>query len=231
MACSSVRIMAALVTLFATNWFALQADAVPVQIGNAPTTSGSVDNGTPTNVDRNGPMALAAGTYMVTDFNSAVSSTDGVKGLVPFLVTGTPSTYTTIWVGPAFAPNSNGVHNVSYAPNTQTFTLLSPATVYAGANSVNGAILDFISGGSTDHHTNPGFGPIATNQVLTGFSHPGISRTYSFNLLVEFVPPPPAPEPSSLALLGLGLAGVVTRRRGIRRAHGPKKPRSCSCRG
>lgn len=218
MSFSSLRPLAALLALFTTSMLAPRADALPVQIGNVPTVSGNIDGGTPTNVDRNAPMLLPAGTYMVTDFNSAVSSTDGVKGLVPFLVTGSPSTYTTIWVGPTFTPNSDGIHNVSYAPSAQTFTLLSATTVYAGANTINGPLLNFISGGSTDHDTNPGFGPISLNQELTGFSNPGLGRTYSFNLIVDVVPPPPAPEPSSVFLLGLGLVGLATKRRRTHRA-------------
>src|SRR5688572_30295943 len=104
----SSRITMALTTLLTVVWLAAEAGAVPVQIGNTPTLSGNIDGGTPTNVDRNAPMLLAAGTYTITNFNAAVTATNGVKGLVPFLVTGTPSTYTTIWVGPTFTPNTNG---------------------------------------------------------------------------------------------------------------------------
>jgi hypothetical protein len=214
----SSRITMALTTLLTVVWLAAEAGAVPVQIGNTPTLSGNIDGGTPTNVDRNAPMLLAAGTYTITNFNSAVTATNGVKGLVPFLVTGTPSTYTTIWVGPTFTPNTNGLQNVTYAPLTQTFTLLSPTTVYAGANTINGPLLDFIGGGSTDHDGSPGFGPIALNQVLTGFSNPGLGRIYSFNLVVDLVPIP-APEPSSLALLSLGMVGVISHRRRSNRQH------------
>jgi hypothetical protein len=212
------RLTMVLSTLLTIALLAQEAGAVPIQIGNNPVSSGNIDGGTPTNLDRNAPMVLAAGTYTITDFNSAVTATDGTKGLVPFLVTGSPSNYTTIWVGPTFTPNTNGLQNLTYAPLAQTFTLLSPATVYAGANTINGPLLDYVGGGSTDHDGSPGFGPIALNQVLTGFSNPGLGRIYSFNLVVDLVPIP-APEPSSLTLLSLGILGVVTHRRRSNRQH------------
>lgn len=212
------RITVSLSLLLAILTLAHEAGAVPIQIGNTPVSTGNIDSGTPTNIDLNNPMVLPAGTYTIIDFNSAVTGADGTRGLVPLLVTGSPSTYTTIWVGPTFTPGTSGIQNVTYTPNSQTFTLLSAATVYAGANSVNGPLLDFQGGGSTDHKGSPGFGPIVVNQVLTGFTNPGLGRTYSFNLMVDLAPPP-APEPSSLALLSLGLVGVITHRRRKSRQH------------
>jgi len=174
------------------------------------TTAGATDAGTPTNVDLTNPaISLAADTYDVTAFNVSILNSINGGSVVPFLATGSPGNYDVVWVGPAFDPSADGIFNIGYALGTQAFTLTSVEDLYAGINSVgDGVVAIDLFSGLADHDGSPGFGPIAVNDNLSGFSNPALGRRYAFD--IEFVA---IPEPATFALLGPGLLGIVSLRR------------------
>ena len=191
--------------------------AIPITVGpGVGFTNGGVDGGTPTNLDRNVTAPLTpADDYQVTNFNVQVSGSNGTNAVVPFLAVGSPSTYTVLWVGDPFIPLIDGVHNLTFNPGDELFTLNTAGTIFGAVDSNGGPLVLFSNGGVTDHDGSPGFGTINVNDVLTGFSNPGLGRTYSFSIVFEQVPP--VPEPSTLALLGLGVFGLAIKARRRRR--------------
>lgn len=120
------------------------AQAAPLQFGSGAGLSGGTSADTPNqerlNVDRNIKYNLYPGTYNVLDFSlNVVDANNGTGTITPMLVSGTPGNYTTVWVGSAFDPSANGVQTAAtYTPGSQTFTLSSLSTVYAGAFTGSG---------------------------------------------------------------------------------------------
>jgi len=160
------------------------------------------------NVDTSEFVTLAAGTYNVKDW--ALNVFDNTEGgtITPMLLSGSPSSYQTVWLGSAFDPTSNGLQIV--AENT-TFTLGASTDIYAGfftAGSGSGIIaLDANnsgSGGSATDHDSSFTAPTGIGQTVDAFSNPGLGRTYAFQVNVSLVP-----EPSTFVLAALGLLGLL----------------------
>ncbi len=169
------------------------------------------------NVDRTTFVTLVAGTYSVDDWRLNVHTHSEGGTITPMLLSGTPANYTTVWVGSAFDPDSDGVQTVAASG---TFTLAVSTDIYAGffTSGLGSGIIGLDgnnsgSGTSITDHDNNGFnaptGAGQTVESLNGFSHAGnLTRTYAFEINVSEVP-----EPSSVALLGLGGLALALRRR------------------
>ncbi|MBT3201807.1 MAG: PEP-CTERM sorting domain-containing protein [Phycisphaerales bacterium] len=165
------------------------------------------------NVDTSTSALLAAGEYNVTDWQLNVYENTQGGTITPILLTGSPSSYTTLWVGSAFDPTVDGVQMV---PETGTFTLAAPTIVYAGffTEGLGSGIIalnDNNSGSgssSTDHDANGFTVPTGAGQPVDSISHPGLNRTYAFEINVD-----PVPEPATMSLLALGGLAILRRRR------------------
>ncbi len=144
------------------------------------------------NVDRSAFINLGPGTYNVNDFGLRVNTHAAPGTIAAMLLSGAPSTYTTLWVSPDFDPIANGVQTVSYTAGTQQFTLAAATTVYGGVfTKNNGAAIigldannsDAGNSSSTDHDT-AYTAPTGAGQSVTGISNPNLGRTYAFEINV-----------------------------------------------
>ena len=154
---------------------------------------------------------LAAGTYSVSDWSLNVRDNAQGGTITPMLLIGAPGNYTTLWVGSAFDPSSNGAQTVS---ESGSFTLAATTEVYAGFFTQGGGsgiiALDSNNSGAgnfslTDHDT-AFTAPAGIGESVTGISNPALGRTYAFEINV-------VPEPSTFGLLGLAGIALITRRR------------------
>jgi len=169
----------------------LTAHAATVQIGPGADLAGATLVDTPgqdrLNVEHDA-IALGAGTYDVLDFQlNVVGHTQGGT-ITPMLLTGAPSTYTTLWVGDAFDPTANGQQTAAtYTPGSETFTLASAGSVFAGIFTQSGgaAIIGFAGGGTTSHDGNGFTAPTGVGQTVDGFSHSSIVRSYAFEINID----------------------------------------------
>ena len=190
--------------------------AVAATIGPGADITDAVDQDTPDaerlNVDRSSVALLVAGEYNVTDWQLNVYDHTEGGTITPMLLSGSPSSYTTVWVGSAFDPTADGVQTIL---ETTSFTLADPTTIYAGfftEGSGSGIIaLDANSSGSgsssTDHDSSFA-APTGAGQTVDGFSNAGLGRTYAFEINVD-----PVPEPATMSLLALGGLMMLKRRR------------------
>lgn len=172
------------------------AQAATIQIGPGAdlvgATGADTANEARLNVARTDTVTLAAGTYSVLDFRFNVlnpnTGTGNAGTVAPMLVTGSPSSYTTLWVGSAFDPTSSGAQTAAtYAPGAQTFTLTSPGTVYGGiftGNNGSGVPAYANSVGLTDHD-NSYTAPTAEGESVSGFSNANLGRAYAFEINID----------------------------------------------
>ncbi len=165
----------------------------PVPIGPGSDITDATDQDTPggkrLNVDRSRLLNLSAGTYNVDDFRLNVHTHTEGGTIAPMLLTGTPANYTTLWVGSAFDPTSNGDQTVS---ESGSFTLASATDVYAGfftSDTGSGIIAldgnNSGSGSSATDHDSSFTAPTGPGQAVTGFSNPNLGRTYAFEINVS----------------------------------------------
>jgi len=164
------------------------------------------------NVDRTTFVTLPAGEYEVEDWRLNVFSNTEGGTITPMLLSGAPSSYTTVWLGSAFDPTSNGVQTVV---ETGTFTLAASTDIYAGfftAGTGSGIIAldqnNVGTGSSTTDHDNSFVAPTGTGQTVSAFSHTNLRRTYAFEVNVV-----PIPEPATMMMLAAGLPALLKRRR------------------
>jgi hypothetical protein len=141
------------------------------------------------NVDRTVYTNLADGTYNVDDFRLNVFDHNQGGTITPMLLSGAPSSYTTLWVGSAFDPTSIGDQTV---PESGSFTLAVATDVYAGfftAGSGSGIIAldqnNVGSGNSQTDHDTAFTAPTGPGETVTDFSNPNLSRTYAFEINVS----------------------------------------------
>ena len=174
------------------------------------------------NVDRTVSFKLLPGTYSVLDFSLNVANpNDGTGTVTPMLLSGTPSNYTTLWVGTAFDPSVAGVQTAaSFAPGAQTFTVSTITNVFGGIfTGNNGSEIPAInlSTGVTDHDT-AFVAPSGVGQSVTAFSNAPITRSYAFGINTNVVANNIAPNVTvsngnlasvSTDLLQTNLASVV----------------------
>ena len=167
---------------------------------------------------------LSAGSHIVSDFafqsfaGWPLTEDDGGT-VTPFLVTSSPSTYTTIWVGPTVNIPAAGLWIDTY--DSESFTLASAADVYAGY---------FVEGGRIAFNDNASCAPWSgilddldirpfddptVGSTVTDFLLESFERTYAFEIAVDGVSPVqgaselPVPEPSTLVLLAAGFLGLL----------------------
>ncbi|MDB4410702.1 Ig-like domain-containing protein, partial [bacterium] len=140
------------------------------------------------NIDRTF-TTLNAGTYNVTDWQLNVArSNDGTGDVTPMLLTGTPPSYSILWLGSAFDPDVDGIQIVS---ETGDFTLDAPTDIYAGFFTTNlGSEIiatdadNSGTGFSSTDHTNSFIAPTEVGETIDNFSHSGLGRTYAFEINV-----------------------------------------------
>ncbi|MFT5496972.1 MAG: hypothetical protein ACI9TH_002373 [Kiritimatiellia bacterium] len=154
---------------------------------------------------------LSAGTYRVSDWSLNVLDHAQGGSITPMLLTGSGGNYSTLWLGSSFDPSSNGDQMVG---ESGTFTLPSTGEVFAGFYTQGGGsgiiALDAANAGNfglTDH-ANSFTAPSGLGESVTGFSNPGLSRTYAFEINVQAIP-----EPSAFSLLIFGSFALFARRR------------------
>jgi len=151
-------------------------------------TENDITNQERLNIDRTF-STLAAGSYSVTDWElNVVMSNNGTGEVTPMLLTGTPPSYTIIWLGTAFDPEVDGIQT---APETGDFTLDAPADVYAGFFTTNlgseiiGTDSDNSGTGfSSTDHDNDFIAPTDVGETVGDFSHAALGRTYAFDINV-----------------------------------------------
>lgn len=172
------------------------ATPIPViggaSIGPGADITDAIENDTPNqerlNIDRTF-TTLAAGTYTVSDWElNVVMSNDGTGEVTPMLLTGPPPSYTILWLGTAFDPVVDGIQT---APESGNFTLDAPADIYAGFFTTNlgseiiGTDSDNSGTGfSSTDHDNDFLAPTDVGQIVDGFSHAALGRTYAFEINV-----------------------------------------------
>ena len=140
------------------------------------------------NIDRTF-TTLNAGTYNVADWQLNVArSNDGTGDVTPMLLTGTPPSYSILWLGSAFDPDVDGIQIV---PETGDFTLDAPTDIYAGFFTTNlGSEIiatdadNSGTGFSSTDHTNSFIAPTEVGETIDSFSHAGLGRTYAFEINV-----------------------------------------------
>ena len=140
------------------------------------------------NIDRTF-TTLNPGTYNVTDWQlNVVMSNSGTGEVTPMLLTGTPPSYSILWLGSAFDPDVDGIQTV---PETGSFTLEAPTDIYAGFFTTNlgseiiGTDADNSGTGfSSTDHTNSFVAPTEVDETIDNFSHAGLGRTYAFEINV-----------------------------------------------
>jgi len=146
-----------------------------------------------TNVDESFTQTLPRGTYRATDFSFAAGQTGDVK---PFLGVSTGSNqYSVLALGDTVNVAATGTQTVDFG-GSDTFILPGPTTVHAGitnpGSSQNPVYLDNGTTTTTDHDGSPT--PITTaGQTVGGFSHPGLDRTYAFDISVAQATLPDGP--------------------------------------
>jgi len=132
---------------------------------------------------------LDAGTYNVTDWQlNVIMSNSGTGEVTPMLLSGTPPSYSILWLGTAYDPDVDGIQT---APETGSFTLDAPTDIYAGFFSTNlGSeiiatdIDNSGTGFSSTDHDNDFIAPTQVGDTVGDFSHAGLGRTYAFEINV-----------------------------------------------
>ncbi len=185
-------------------------------IGPGPDITDANDQDTPggdrLNVDRTVFLELEAGTYKVSNWRLNVFDHTEDGTITPMLLSGTPAAYTAEWIGSAFDPTSDNIQTVA---ESGTFTLAATTDIYAGffTSSLGSGILALDANNSgtgssvTAHDITPE-PPTVAGDTVTGISHANLARTYAFDINVDAIP-----EPSSLALIALGGAVMLLRRK------------------
>jgi hypothetical protein len=189
------------------------AQAATMQIGPGADIAGATTNDTPNqerlNVARTDTLTLVAGMYDVLDFQLNVKNFDTGTGdagtITPMLLTGSPSSYTTLWVGSAFDPTSTGVQTAAtYTPGSETFTLATQGTVYGGIfTGNNGSAIPAIASApaGSDDHDNSFTAPTGPGDNVAGhWTVIGWNNSYAFEINVDadpgdvVIPPGPTGE-------------------------------------
>ncbi|MFP6881512.1 MAG: hypothetical protein VCA34_11205, partial [Roseibacillus sp.] len=161
---------------------------------------------------------LTAGSYDVSSWLLNVH-THTIGSVTPMLLTGAPSSYTTLWIGSPYDPTANGIQT---APESGSFTLDADTDVYAGFFTTelgSGIIaLDQNNTGTGTHatdHDNLFVTPTMPGELVTDFSHAALGRSYAFEINVESGSGPQK-IPLSVTQVGSDLVFTWTSQAGMR---------------
>ena len=187
--------------------FSVHAEPIPIGAGTGiPLDELDTTGGGPrTNVDLSSPVDLVAGFYQATEFSFAAGRAGQAT---PFLAVSTgPQTYKVIALGDNAVFDAAATTTVPFG-GTDVFSLDATTTVFAGIINPPGSVDNPIwldnGAGATDHD-NADLSPItAVGDVVDGFSHANLGRTYAFSITVDDA----IPEPSSLLLASIAFASL-----------------------
>jgi hypothetical protein len=161
---------------------------------------------------------LTAGSYDVSSWLLNVH-THTIGSVTPMLLTGAPSSYTTLWIGSPYDPTANGIQT---ALESGSFTLDADTDVYAGFFTTelgSGIIaLDQNNSGTGTHatdHDNLFVTPTMPGELVTDFSHAVLGRSYAFEINVESGSGPQK-IPLSVTQVGSDLVFTWTSQAGMR---------------
>ena len=185
------------------------ASAVPIGAGTGITLEvmDTTNGGPRTNIDESFTQILGPGSYFATDFSYATGRGGQATPFLAVLIGA--DQYQVIALGDTVNIPGAETQTVPFG-GTNAFNLPAATTVYAGFTNPPGAIdnpiwLDNNTVGTTTDHDATALNLITSvGDIVDGFSHTNLPRTYAFSVNVEQIP-----EPGTFVLAGIGVLGTL----------------------